>query len=428
MYSCIITPQIIRTPRCAVPVILYTLHVGRRADHAHAGTPLEQRKCWRAFSADRRRHHTVSVHRTATMSPIGRRPTVCTRQQYSPVVLHVPKTGTSFVLAVIRAACPAVPHDWSPTCEALTAFRAMAGIARVQPSCGRVAETVPYGSGARPVIRGYIRGSLEMALKAFPQSVCCASFPQLLRLHHPLGAHVLPHNMVVMLRAPRQRLLSSFYAGLHVGGEDALDPERRAALYANVTCPAAFARFAGVANCQTKMLIGCTCGSICGGVGDASAWTSAHDEALSRATRTLDAALVVGLTEEFALSVRLLHDALGLPSPPNTTTANVRPGVLQASEGRVNQMRTGDSAGGHRNGDGQGSSSITYDERELKLDYAHAWTATQPWSGCRGIGRAPFIAWNTPTKQLEALDDKTYAHAVQQFWRGVRRVETGRLS
>ena len=133
------------------------------------------------------------------------------------------------------------------------------------------------------------------------------------------------------MRRPRQRLLSAFYAGLHVGGEAAFGRARLQRLYKTITCPAAFARFEGVANCQSKLLIGCNCGSVCGGAGKvAKRWTSAHAHALKRAKLAIDAALVVGLTEAFDLSVRLLHARLRLPLPV-LLTSNLRPGVAGRS-------------------------------------------------------------------------------------------------
>ena len=84
---------------------------------------------------------------------------------------------------------------------------------------GVVNVTVPYGSGERPLIRGYPRGNIASALKAFPQSSCCSCMSMLLRLHHLLRSKIPSSSVVVMLRRPRQ-LLSAFYAGLHVGPGD----------------------------------------------------------------------------------------------------------------------------------------------------------------------------------------------------------------
>ena len=78
---------------------------------------------------------------------------------------------------------------------------------------GVVNVTVPYGSGERPLIRGYPRGNIASALKAFPQSSCCSCMSMLLRLHHLLRSKIPSSSVVVMLRRPRQ-LLSAFYAGL----------------------------------------------------------------------------------------------------------------------------------------------------------------------------------------------------------------------
>ena len=90
--------------------------------------------------------------------------------------------------------------------------------------------------------------------------------------------------------------------GIALGGEAEFGAERLAVLYSKVTCPAAFARFAGVANCQTKLLISCSCGSTCANIGNTGVWNAAHTRALADTKRVLDAALFVALTEAFDLS------------------------------------------------------------------------------------------------------------------------------
>ena len=278
--------------------------------------------------------------------------------------------------------------------------------------CGTVNVTVPYGSGQRPLIRGYQSGSMERALRTFPQSACCSCMSMLLRLHYPLSPGVPANNVVVMMRRPRQRLLSAFYAGLHVGGEAAFGVDRLAALYSNVTCPAAFARFSGISNCQTKLLIGCSCGSVCAGIGNAVAWSAAHTTALADARRVLDAALFVALTEAFDLSVRLLHKALGLP-PPLLATSNLRPGVAHQSSGSILVGGSSGSVGGH-----------TYDEQELEISHRRGWSASQPWTGCHGVGVVPLVAWDLPTSRLEELDDKVYEHGTRRFRESANEMST----
>ena len=339
----------------------------------------------------------------------------CSAEARRLAILHAPKTGTTFTFAVIRAACPGLPPGWTPTCEALVQHRL--GKGRERGTCGVVNATVPYGSGSRPFIRGYPRGSIEAALKVFreePEPVCCSPFEMLLRGHAPTAVPpAVPATglVVTMLRRGLQRVLSAFYAGLHVGGETSFGSERLRALYASVRCPAAFARFDGVSNCQSKLLLGCRCGSDCGGIGNASGdWTAAHDRALDAARRRVDATFFVGLTDAFDLSVRLLHRALGLPS---AAVANLRPGVARAAAS------------------GSGSA---YDERQLDVNHSKAWTPTQPWTACRiggagggdaDGGATAYIRWSVPTGRLEALDQAVYEHAAQRFWARARQAGLG---
>ena len=378
----------------------------------------------------------------------------CSHRQTSLAVLHIPKAGgTSFSTAVARAACPGIPQNWTPTCEA---------IPRLHPRCVIVNATVPYGSGQRPYIRGYQRGSIEVSLHAFPRNVCCPPMAQLLRGHRPIGHTYLSHgsSVVFMMRRPRQRLLSAFYAGMHVGGERHVAPQRLAALYSNVTCPAAFARFAGVANCQTKLLVGCMCGAICGGLGDLRETSNAtHVDALRRARAAIDASFLIVLTEAFDLSLRMLRSALGLPAS-SIAVGNVRPGVASRKQrgsqdakgiGGDGQSRheggnhSGVSSGGSRwepraaggvkafggkagsgsgvsSGDGDEGQGGAYDERELELGHVHVWSPTRPWTECRGVGVHPLIAWDVPTHRLEALDERAYSHGVSRFWQSARQL------
>jgi hypothetical protein len=291
----------------------------------------------------------------------------------------MPKTATSFGIVIIRAACPGLTRGWTP-------------------SQGRVVNaTIAFGSGRRPLIAGYRSGSFESALRSEASRACCTPEAMLLRWHTPLRLPDMRTKVVTMLRPARQRLLSAFYAGLHVGGSR-LSGGRLDALYTNVTCPAAFARFDGVSNCQTKMLIGCRCGGMCGGIGRARPWSRIHNNALSQATRVLlHRVFFVGLTDHFDISVRLLHRALGLRPHDQPKMTNLRPGVAQLSASRT-------------------GSNSSYNERELDVDFAKKWTPDRPWSRCRGTGVAPFIEWEVPSAQLEELDQAVYMVAAKRFW------------
>lgn len=224
-----------------------------------------------------------------------------------------------------------------------------------------------------------------------------------------------------MLRAPRQRLLSAFYAGLHSGGKKHMASEYVNALYSNVTCPAAFARFEGISNCQAKMLIGCQCWSVCHGVGRAGPWSKAHARALTTAQRVLAGVFVVGLTESFNESVRRLRYALGLPE--QALLPNFRLGVGGGRGGSGDGDR-GSGGGGGANSRGSGGASSTglngggtggYDERQLDISHINTWSVARPWSRCEGIGEAPFVRWATPSAELEALDQSVYETALQRF-------------
>jgi len=226
---------------------------------------------------------------------------------------------------------------------------------------------------------------------------------QLFSRHEPADHRVEPSGLAMMLREPRQRLLSAFYDGMHVGPPAMLEAGAQA-LYTSATCPGAFARFDGVANCQTKMLLGCQCGSLCGGLGIAGAWTAAHDSALREAKRVIDGALFVGLTEQFDLSVRLFHGATdGAPADASELAA-VRVGIASGSA-------AGAWAG--------------YDERELDTNHTRVASPKRPWSACAGVGVAAGVRWDVPSDRLEELDRAVYAHARQRFRRAAEAAGLG---
>jgi hypothetical protein len=266
---------------------------------------------------------------------------------------------------------------------------------------------VPFGSGRRPYIEGSVVGPVAgQYLGVWGAGACCSldAARQLFSRHEPANERVDPRGLVMLLREPRQRLLSSFYDGLHVGPAGTV-PAGPQQLYSQVTCPGTFARFEGVANCQTKMLLGCQCGSSCGGLGVAGSWTAAHDSALREAKRVIDGARFVGLTEEFELSVRLFHHATDGAPADASELARVRVGV------------TSGAAAGAWAG---------YDLRELDTNHTRAWSPKQPWRACAGAGVTPGIRWDVPSSQLEELDRAVYAHARQRFRRAAE--EAGLLA
>lgn len=228
--------------------------------------------------------------------------------------------------------------------------------------------------------------------------------PRVNRGHRPIEKQAAAHYFVTMFRNPLQRLQSAFYAGLH---------DASPAAYESVLCPAAYARLDGISNCQTKMLLGCTCGDTCGGLGVATETQSSYARrALEEARAVVDQLLFVGVQEAWACSMELFSRKF------NSTWAS------DAAAGAATRLRVGvaHSDKGYMH---------MYDTAALDVAYQKSWSESQPWTSCFRTGDAvhgvrlarnvsPTIRWDVPSVKLEQLDWEVWRYAKLRFRRELK--------
>lgn len=176
--------------------------------------------------------------------------------------MHIPKTGSTFGLTVIRHAC----HDVLPAWH--TMYMALRG--------GRLDVRLARAVGARRAERGSRCGG---------------------RLLLPLVGHLAlrpqERGVVAMFRRPTQRLISAFLDNYHAWG---LPGEERRAMKAASRTVASWARYPGVEGCMAKMLAGRDCASRIG--------AGERQAVLRAALQALPSLTYVGIVERWDASVR----------------------------------------------------------------------------------------------------------------------------
>ena len=210
--------------------------------------------------------------------------------------LHVPKTGTSFAYTLVAHRCGGVLPP-----EQLFAY--LANVSR-------------RGRQAYDLERALIdraRAACEIGRGTRSRIVCGG------RLTLPLFGHTPVKRrgnatLVGFFRRPAQRLLSAFYHEKHAVGPS-WQRARRDPMYAALNA-SAWARWPGIAGCQTKMLTGFHCG----------ADVPLTDELVARAVGVLRTRFAfVGLTEEWPRSICLYHAAARSARPLEMEFANANP-------------------------------------------------------------------------------------------------------
>ena len=191
----------------------------------------------------------------------------------------MPKTGTSFAYTLVAHRCGGVLPP-----EQLFAY--LANVSR-------------RGRQAYDLERALIdraRAACEIGRGTRSRIVCGG------RLTLPLFGHTPVKRrgnatLVGFFRRPAQRLLSAFYHEKHAVGPN-WQRARRDPIYAALNA-SAWARWPGIAGCQTKMLTGFHCG----------ADVPLTDELVARAVGVLRTRFAfVGLTEAWQASLQLFHE------------------------------------------------------------------------------------------------------------------------
>lgn len=171
--------------------------------------------------------------------------------------------------------------------------------------CSYRTKTTPPCTGSKPFQAGTpIWGMLPTFWAMYPADrYCVPGFKWPTSIHAPVGRRPSSplSSYVTMIRAPRQRIISSFYGGIH---DQALPDYNTTVLSKRACNPATLARIPRIGGHQTRFL---------GGV----------DNLLEFA--------FVGLVEEWELSVRLFHWTYGSANMSSLEMQNVRPSLRQTS-------------------------------------------------------------------------------------------------
>mmetsp|Transcript_4777 Transcript_4777/g.7375 ORF Transcript_4777/g.7375 Transcript_4777/m.7375 type:complete len:625 (+) Transcript_4777:350-2224(+) len=195
--------------------------------------------------------------------------------------MHVPKTGTSFVITYWNLALQGLNVDYN--------FDNYYGV--------------------------YYGISYDLALQdRYPLEIY-AKNPSLLASHH---TRHLPfnessgHNYVTMFRDPNKRLWSAFNYNMH---SDGFSMEEFAELSktCNSTDPACYANFPGISHCMTKMLIGHRC----------SEKIEVDKSMFEKAKQNLEKMAFVGIVEDWNEAVCQFHKTFGgVPNQGSFTNVN----------------------------------------------------------------------------------------------------------
>lgn len=184
--------------------------------------------------------------------------------------LHVPKTGTSFIIPYWNLALQGLTIDYD--------FDAFYGVL--------------YGLSYDLVIQD--RYPLELY----------STNPTILASYHTRHGPVeasLNHDIVSIVRDPTDRILSAFYYSQHTDGLNITqwaDLGKTCGLGKDAWC---YANYPGVSNCMTKMLIGERC----------SVPFELNAEHLEEAKRIVKNMAFVGLTSEYNEAICQFHKVFG---------------------------------------------------------------------------------------------------------------------
>ena len=205
--------------------------------------------------------------------------------------LHVPKAGTGFALAVMRAACTL------PEAATLEGLREGARGGRIME---RFLETADPVANCRP-------GALQPGIGGARQAA--RPLHAALAGHIPLRAWLADSGRgVAMVRHPAKRIVSAHHYGQRVGAfQSGAAPPPVAVL--------AYAAAPGIAGCQVKMLTGQWCNAVV---------RVAREDAAVAIRRLSTALAFVGITDYWNASVCLFAAQFGA-APGAADFANSRP-------------------------------------------------------------------------------------------------------
>ena len=214
--------------------------------------------------------------------------------------VHPPKTSSSFCLTIQHVCCKAE-------------FEAMADLVLKEV----LATPSKVLSASKHVFLGW--GCLRLELAKGNSSLVARStcFSPMSHGHRPM----LPESagkptpldlsrVAMMLRDPRQRILSAFFDGMHAEGMS--DSKQNAAPWRNASLPItskilAYSQHPDIIGCQVKMLNGLEC----------AAPVEVNQSLLDTAKKRLRKLFFVGIFEEYSTSLERFHRDMGHGTKPH---------------------------------------------------------------------------------------------------------------
>jgi len=325
----------------------------------------------------------------------------------SIVWTHIPKCGSSFMMAIVRVACPDIPSSASGSCaiDYTLPYRQY----NTRCSVAKAADARPYCSaeGERPLREGKIYGIVPSFWLRWPAGTWCrGGFNGLGNGHVAIPGDAKDAylgNVVTMLRAPRQRLLSAFHDGEH-----ACQHKYPIGQVWTESCNAAtFARALGSEACQAYLLTDCAYRDTSlypagGNYKSLVQKADRHNQAIhhcrnrhkvvEEAKRRLRKFAFFGLLEEWELSVRLFHLGFGNPYVYDNELLTLRQGGQSTSSTAASPTTAACTELYPR----------WYDEAELEVTDEQQLTIA---------GLVP-----RPISELDPVDTEVYAFAVPIFF------------
>lgn len=211
--------------------------------------------------------------------------------------LHIPKCGSTLAISLLAYACTPAHPTWH------IVFMAVAG-GSIDVRMAHAIDSRHATTGTRCEGRIWLPFHGHDPVRAEDELIAGPGGA----LTHAAALSARGGGLVAMFRRPSQRIISAFLDNYHAWG--IATHTNRARMKEQAPTVDLWARFPGVAACQTKMLAGLKCGD---------RFPTGHgSRLLAKAIRLLrsKAFIFVGLVEEWNSSICLLHATLGRGTQP----------------------------------------------------------------------------------------------------------------
>lgn len=210
--------------------------------------------------------------------------------------LHIPKCGSTLAISILSYACTPMLPDWHIN------YMALAG--------GQVDIRMAHAIDARFAVQGSrCDGRLWLPLVGHDPVDHAREITVSMSgaLVHAASLSPRGGGLAAMFRQPSQRLISAFLDNFHAFG---VPPKSRQEMKSRASTVDRWARWPGIASCQTKMLLGMACA--------APVPEGKGAQMLVEASKLLrsDAFVFVGIQEQWERSICLFHATLGRGTSP----------------------------------------------------------------------------------------------------------------